>query len=189
MRVVHASKTYYCKDCKRKISVEAMDEIYQQYLHEYLQTMDTKHFLDESLELLKRKEELLIHTQGERNKLSKKVHNFLDMTVEGELSKEQFTEYYKPLSARLQELDATLPELQAEVDFLGIQLASSDTVFSETQTLSSQWDEMEFDRRRTTVETITDSIVIRKEDIDITLCFLPSSFRDEKLVRRNFRDS
>ncbi len=189
MYVFHNSKVYACKVCKKRIAVDDIDEIYQMYLTEYLQGINAKDFLAQSDSIMKEKSALLSQTLSERKKLAKKFETFLEMRMQDELTKEQFAEHCQPINVRIAQLDDAIPELQAEVDFLSIQLLSSDTVLDEAQQLSNQWEEMPFDKKRAIVETITDGITIRKEDIDIALSFLPSSFLNAENNRHNFKDS
>ncbi len=189
MYVVHSSQQYYCPPCKRKISVSDIDEIYQAYLNEYLQSINAKDFLIQSDSLLQEKQLFLNQTISERTKLAKKVEKFLELRLNDEISKEQFAEHYQPLNERIVQFDDAIPELQAEVDFLSIQLLSSDVVLNEAGQLSEQWAKMPFEQKRAIVETITDDITIRNEDLDIALCFLPSSFLNAKNSRHNLKDS
>lgn len=183
MYVVKSTQTYYCQHCRTKITVADIDEIYQEYLAEYLHSFNATDFLSNSNSVLIQKNELLNKTMQDRKKLSKKFETYLEMRSNGELSKEQFAEHSQPLNIRITQLDDSIPELQAEVDFLAIQMASTDVVLDEAKQLSNKWAEMPIEEKRAIVETITDSIVIRKEDIDIALCFLPSS--SEKQIISN----
>lgn len=175
MYVAQRIQAYRCQPCKRRLNVADIDEIYEAYLTDYLQSFNQTAFLASSNTLITEKQALLTHTTSERKKLSKKFETYLEMRTNEELSKEQFMEYCKPLHDRIAQLDETIPELLAEVDFLSIQMASTDTVLNEANNLSAQWAHMPMEEKRAIVETITDSIVIKNEDIDIALCFLPSS--------------
>lgn len=189
MYVSHVSQIYSCKACKTKIPVSDLDELYQQYLNEYLEGIRREDFLLESQAILNDKRALLVRTISERKKLSKKLEAFLDLRLNGEITKEQFAEHNQPLNGRISAIDGTIPQLQAEIDFLSVQSASADTVLSEAQQLSTQWERMPFEKRRAIVETITSTVVIGKKNIDITLCFTPSAFVNAKNSRHNFRDS
>ena len=94
--------------------------------------------------------------------------------MDNELSKESFMEEFKPLEERLIQLQDTLPELQAEVDFLKIQVASSDVVLKEAKDLYDRWPTLPYENKRNIVETITDKIVVGKEDVSLSLSYLPS---------------
>lgn len=65
------------------------------------------------------------------------MDQLLDLYMAGELPKEGFGRRYQPLEDRLQQIEAGLPELQAQVDFLKIQMLSSQEVVSEARDLCS----------------------------------------------------
>jgi site-specific DNA recombinase len=173
MYVYHGSKTYACKVCKIRIAVEDLDEIYQIYLKEYLGGINPAEQLAHSDEQLQEQQALLASTQRERNKLSKRVTEMLNLRLDGDMSKEQFSEHYRPLEERIAQLDSQLPQLEAEVDFLTMQLYSTDIVISEAKALYDRWSEMPFEEKRGIVETITSLIELGKEDITITLAYAP----------------
>lgn len=175
MYVAQRIQAYRCQPCKRRINVADIDEIYQDYLTAYLNGINKEELVSSSTALITEKQNLLTQTTNERKKLSKKFETFLEMRSNGELSKEQFMEHCTPLNTRIAQLDVAIPELLAEVDFLSVQLASNDVILEEANTLSTQWAEMQLEQRRAFAETITDTITIRNEDIDIALCFMPSS--------------
>lgn len=180
--MVQVTKTYYCQHCKAKITVADIDNIYQTFLTEYLQSFGATDFFSHADSMLKEKNMLLTKTINERKKLSKKFETLLEIRTNGELTKEQFSEHSQPLSVRIAQLDETMPELQEEVDFLSIQRASGDVVLDEAKQLSEKWEQLPFNEKRSIVETITDNITIKNDVIDIDLCFLPTSSKTTRIV-------
>jgi len=174
MYVYHNSQNFACKVCKRKIAVTDLDEIYQLHLTEYLNSLNPAEYMARSDEQLQSQKALLAVTQKERGKLAKRMHELVNLRIDGEMSKEQFAEVYKPLEVRLQQIDAQLPELEADIDVRTIQLNSTNTVIDEARVLSERWAEMPFDEKRTIVEMITNRIELDKEDITITLAYAPT---------------
>ena len=79
-------------------------------------------------------------------------------------------------------MEADLPRLQAELDALKINQLSSEEVMAEAADLYGRWPKLSFDEKRRIVESITDRIVIGKEDVDISLCYLPVS---EDMTKRH----
>jgi hypothetical protein len=61
---------------------------------------------------------------------------------------------------------------------------SAEEVVSEAESLYAQWPELPTPEKRQIVESITDKIVIGKDEIDITLSYLPSSEELTKSQRR-----
>lgn len=189
MYITHASKNYACKKCKNRIPADDLDTIYQEYLKEYLTSTDPDQYREEMGVGLLEKERLYELTVTERNRLAKRRTQLVTMRLDGELDKEGFQEEYKPIEARLAQLEEQLPSMEAEIDFQRIQQQSADVVISEAQNLYEQWPDMPFEAKRAIVETITREIVIGKEDIHIALAVQPSFFRNEGHTLQNHRDS
>jgi site-specific DNA recombinase len=177
MYVFHASKhpTYRCTACNNRIVVQDIEEIYHDQLKTFLLSGVTiAEYLEKIDVELQEKENLLSSIFKERDLLLKKIDMFINMRINNELSKELFIERHKPMEERLNQINNQLPELQAEIDFLKIQHRSSDVVLNDANDLYSQWHILDFEAKRTIVETITDKITIGKEDINIKMSYLPS---------------
>jgi len=176
MYVYHTAPVFVCKTCKTKIATADIDEIYHAQLKSFLLTdSNANDFMEKSNSILHEKELLLSSTKNEHIKIKKEMDELLAMRLSGELSKEIFPSHYKPLEQQYHQLDAQLPELEAEVDFLKIQALSSDTVLEEAKDLYNGWNNLEFDDKRAVIETITEKITIGKQDITVALAYMPAS--------------
>ncbi|MES2851208.1 MAG: recombinase family protein [Bacteroidota bacterium] len=192
MYVYTESPMYKCKKCKRKIAVADIDEIYHEQLKSFLMTEDDIETLaSKSNTTIREKETLLKTIQGEYDKLAKRTEQQMNLRLDGELSKEDFAKFYKPVEQQLRQLEHQLPELQAEVDFLKIQYLSSDTIIQEAKDLYTNWWNLPYEEKRSIVETITQRIEIHQDRIDIALAYdpNPSLFQNDGNRARNFRDS
>ncbi|MEJ0066714.1 MAG: hypothetical protein WDM85_15915 [Caulobacteraceae bacterium] len=85
------------------------------------------------------------------------------------LSKEDFARRHKPLSARRTQLEEELPRVQAELDVLRIGSLSREETLSEAQGLAERWSELAHEEKRQIIESITERIVIGKEEVEIHL--------------------
>jgi site-specific DNA recombinase len=94
---------------------------------------------------------------------------------DGQITSQGFGQFYKPAEARLNQLVAELPQLEAEVDFLKVNLLSADDVFHEASTLYDRWPKLPSDDKRKIVECLIEKITIGDGEIDISLSHLPSS--------------
>src|SRR4030042_4404472 len=97
--------------------------------------------------------------------------------------------HYKPLEERLKQINAQIPEIQGEIDFLKIQYLSSDQIFSEAKDLYSRWPELTQEEKLKIVENITDKIIIGQEAVTIHLAYLPSSSKMMASGQHNHTDS
>jgi len=192
MYVYTSVPVYKCKACKRKIASEDIDSIYHEQLKTFLMTgEDVETLAIKSDTIIAEKESLLKTVQREYDSLRAKTEKYITLRVEGELTKEDFAKYYTPLQQQLKQFEEQLPVLQAEVDFLRIQLLSSETIIEHAKDLHSNWATLPFDERRTIVETITEKIVIHPDTIDIAFSYDPTPllFQNGGNKQRNFRDS
>jgi len=153
----------------------SLDTIYPDTIFIYRMYKDSITFVIKSNDFLHdRREKLLQVVLKERDSLSKRMDHFIEMRLNGELSKEVFAEKQKPMEERLRQLNDQLPEIQAEIDFFKIQHRTSDVVLNNGKNLYEEWPKMELEDKRAIVETITEKITIGKEDINIKLRHLPS---------------
>ncbi len=192
MYVYSESPVYKCKKCKRKIDVQDIDEIYHEQLKSFLLTdSNATAFSSQTDAIISEKGSLLKTLTTEYDRLVKKTEHHTNLRIERELSKEEFARFYKPAELRLRQIEAQLPELQAEIDFLKIQYLSSDTILQDAKDLYDNWPKLPFQEKRSIVETITEKIVINSADIDISLSYLPTPdlFQNAGNKQRNFRDS
>jgi site-specific DNA recombinase len=174
MYVYQHSQAYACKQCKNRITVADLDDIYRAYLKDYLGSINHSTYLASADRELQKKKVLLETVKKDRTKLAKQADDQLALRLGGEMNKELFAEKYKPVEERIMQLDSNAPELEAKIDARTIQLMSSDIVVADIRTLYDRWEEMAFEQKRGIIETITRDIEIDTQDITITLAYAPS---------------
>lgn len=189
MYVYHTSNNYTCKKCKNRIAADDIDEIYYMQLESFLGGIDITDYREQTDVQLKEKENLLKISRQDVARLSKRVHELVNLRIDGELSKERFAEVNNPLEEQLRQLEESIPTLEAEIDFMKIQYLSSDTVFQEAKDLYTQWPEFSFEQKRSIVELITEKIVIESQDITITFAYAPPSFQNSGKGQHNLKGS
>lgn len=178
MYIAHDNKIFACKTCKNRIASLDLDEIYHQQLKSFLLTdTDVSEYLKKSDNSIKEKEKLLQMNISEREILKKQATELVNLRINKELTREGFMGQHKPIEERLTQIENQIPELEAEIDFLKIQHLSSDTVLREAKDLYDKWLTLVFEEKRSIIETITDKIKVGKEDIDISLSYIPANFQ------------
>jgi len=176
MYVFHANKVdYTCQPCKNRIPAEDLHEIYYEQLKKFLLTeTSVKDYMVRTDTEIQQKAKQFDMLNNEALNLRKRKTELINMRIANELSKESFAEQFKPLEEHLAQIDNQLPELQAEMDFLKIQLLSSDTVLQEAKDLYTRWPTLSFEQKRGIIEIITTSVTVGKEDISIKLAYQPT---------------
>lgn len=184
MYVFNNNKDYKCTPCKRKITVQDLDEIYHAQLKSFLLIDDDKNSIAEKSDLLLGEKQTLLSTRKEEySKLKKRLEIQWNLRVDGELSKEDFQRFYQPVQEQLRQMEDQLPELEAEIDFLKIQYLSSDVVMTEARDLYTNWLHLPFEEKRSVVETITERIDVQKDAINISLSYLPTPLPSFEMPR------
>ena len=99
-----------------------------------------------------------------------------------------FGKIYNPLEEQSLLLSEELPKLQGELDAAEVRQTAADEVVAEAANLYKRWPNFSRDEKRQVVESITDKIIVSKDKISITLCYMPSSDLFTKR-QRNLSDS
>ena len=98
-----------------------------------------------------------------------------------QVSPEGFGKLYRPLEEQERSLATELPKLQGELDALEMTQLAADEVVTEANNLHKRWPTFTPEEKRRIIESITEKIVVKGDEIDITFCYLPSS---EELTKR-----
>lgn len=176
MYVPSNSPKYTCQNCRNKIPARDLEIIYESQLRDFFLSPDQiVNHLAQGDQVLKEKEELLAVLKKEETAVRKEREKVYDLYLKDHIAGEAFRERYAPLDLRLNELEEAIPRLEAECDYIRIHHISEEQVLSEAQSLSSQWGSLEFEEKRTIVETITESIEIGEKSVGINLFYLPGS--------------
>jgi len=160
MYVPSNTPKYICYECRNKIPVLDLEGVFQEQLRNFFFSPDDiVEYLNKTDTVIKEKEELLTHLEDE------------------------------PLEERKKQLEEQIPVLQGDLDFLKIQYLSSEEIVSEARDLYTRWPKLEQGEKRKIIETVTEKIVIGKDEVDIHLCYLPNASEIMARRQRNLRGS
>ena len=190
MYVPSNSPKYTCYQCRNKISIDDLEEVFHQQLKTFFFTpAEINDYLNEADRLIKEREDLLKSLEEERRKVESEMSKVYRSYIEDQIDVKEYGKQYKPLTERRDQIENQIPELQGEIDFLRIQYLSSDQILNEAKDLYSRWLKLTADEKRKIIENITEKIIIGKEDVTINLCYLPTSSKTMTSGQRNFRGS
>jgi site-specific DNA recombinase len=133
---------------------------------------------------LTEKSALLETHQREIDKTRETMHQTHQLYLNKQISGDGFRDLYTPAEERLKQLNAELPKLEAEVDFLKVNKISADDVLHEASSLHERWPTMEVSEKRKIVEAIIEKVVIGNGEIDITYSHIPTSIEPCKNQQR-----
>jgi site-specific DNA recombinase len=176
MYVPSGSRKYTCTTCKNKIPADDLEAIFCEEVRDYFATPQrVEERLGAARRELSGKEAAIAAHKAEIQKVRGDMARTHRLYLEGQIAFEAFGRYHEPLETRLKELQASLPEMEAELAYFGVRGVSADEVVRESRDLASRWPKMALEERRKIVESIAEKIVIGKGEIEINLSYLPSS--------------
>jgi len=190
MYVPSNSPKYICYQCRNKIPVADLEGVFHEQLKSFFfSSADITAYLGQADQTIKEKQELLGTLETETQKTKREMDKLYNLYLADEISREGFGGRYHPLEERMKQITDQMPHLQGEIDFLKVQYLSSDEIFTEAKDIYSRWLELEQVEKRKIIENILEKIVIGKEDVTISLCYLPSSAEIMAERQRNVTDS
>ena len=191
MYIPSNSKKYVCSNCrKNRIESNDLEEIYFEHLKSFLLSEESlENYLSKTDETIAGKENQLSGLKQESGKIREQMEKLLDLHLSGEIPKEGFGGRYNPLFEREKQIEKSLPEIQAEIDFLKMECLNSDFLLHEAKSLYDRWPTLSIEAKRNIVEQITDSITIGGDEIQIKFSYTPAVLRNDPESPRNLKDS
>jgi site-specific DNA recombinase len=190
MYVPVKSPKYICSKCKNKIGIADLEAVFHEQLKTYFfSPTEIGAYLQGMDRNLKEKEASLKSLEQERQKIQVQMDLVYRLHVDGKISANEFAERYGPLEERKKQVQNQIPNLQGEIDFIRVTNLSSDQILNEARDLYSRWESLEITDKRKIVENITEKITIGADEVEIDLCYLPSSLENVSRMPRNLRGS
>ncbi len=176
MYVPSDTPKYVCQECRNKIPIIDLEAIFCEQLREFfLSPAEVADHLQRADEHLTERQSLLDGLYATREEVGREAQRAYKLYIDEKIDGEGFNQFYKPLQERQRQLDEEIPSRQAEVDLLRVNHLSADHVPTEASDLHARWPALSREEKQGIVESITESIVIGKDEIHINLCHLPSS--------------
>lgn len=182
MYVFSRSPKYVCPECRNKITVEDIEGIFHDELHDYFVSEEKikSHLEKANQNLADKKNRLLAHTR-QIEKVHAEMRKTYQLYQADQITPEGFGKIYKPLEEQDRALTAEFPKLEAEVDAIEMRQTSAEEVLSEATFLYRKWPEFDSEKKRQIIESIVEKITLSADTIRITWWKLPSS---EELTKR-----
>ncbi len=191
MYVPSNTPKYICYKCRNKIPIGDLEAVYLDELKDFfLSPEDIAAYLKSADDTVKEKEELLAAMQRDREKLREEMDSVYQLYVGKQITAEGFGKRYLPLEEKERQLEEEIPRIQGELDFLRVSFLSSDQIAADGKELYERWPELDPKEKRQVVESITDSIVVGKDDIEVSLFYFPQReklTKEQQIVRDSSR--
>ncbi len=176
MYVPTAQRKYVCAGCKRKIPADDLEAVFQEQLKGFfVSPTEILAYLEQADANMASKSDLLFTLQAEHDRLAKEMDRTHRLYLGEQISADGFGRTYRPLEERFKQLDDEIPKLQAELDFLRIQLASSEEVVAESRDLYARWADLTPEEKRRIIETVVERIEFDGAEVAIDLAWFPAS--------------
>jgi site-specific DNA recombinase len=176
MYVPSNSPKWTCAGCRNKIPAPDLERVFAEQLRGFVFSGEAiADHLAEVDTVIDERRRLLSTLRSEGDAARAEAELLYRLYLEGGLSVHGFRERNDPLEKRKGELQAEIPRLQGEIDFLVIRKLGSAEVLAEAKTLYERWETLAFETKREIVETIVKRITIEQEEIQIDLAYLPAA--------------
>ena len=184
-------KNYKCSKCRKtKIEIADIEEIYYENLKSFLLTDEhIEKFLSKADETIAEKEMQMQTLNQDKSRLKGEMDKTMQLYLAGQIPKDGFGAYYNPLDVQLKQIENTVPELQAEIDFLKIEYLNGDSIMNEAKNLYDRWNTLGDFAKREIAEQITDRITIGGDEIKIKFSYNPAYFQNPENAQRNLTGS
>jgi site-specific DNA recombinase len=167
---------YVCPKCRNKIPIADLEAVYRDQLSQFLLSpADIAAHIHAANDMIREKEQLVLSAEAEIKKLETETERLYQLYLADGLSKEDFGRRNRPLAERRAQLEDELPRLQAQLDVMRISTISGAAAIEEVGDLATRWGDFSSEEKRRLVETITDTIVIGKEEVAVNLLYFPSA--------------
>jgi site-specific DNA recombinase len=175
MYVPSNTPKYVCYRCRNKIPTDDLEAVYHAQLQGFLLSpQDIERYLAQADETIRSKQEALGVLTKERETLLTEMDKITKAYLRDGIPQDGYGRHYRPLDERFKQIEDEIPALQGELDFLKIQLLSSDEVLAEARDLYARWPKLTAPEKRQIVESITEKIVVGTDEVEIHLCYVPS---------------
>lgn len=176
MYVKSNTPKYVCGACHHKIAIEDLEAIFHEQLRGYFTSpKKISEYLHAANAGLKEKQELVQVLRQEQAKVKQEMERLYQLYLADQIPVLGFGDRNRPLDARYNELAEEIPRLEAEVDYLKINLLSQDEILTQGHDLYDHWPNLSRERKRQVVENLVERITIGREEISIELYYLPTA--------------
>ncbi len=177
MYIPSNSKKYVCFSCKKqRISMNDLEEIYYENLKGYvLNEEQITSYVSKSRSIVEDKEQQYKSLVVERQKLQDDLNQLIELHKAKQIPTEAFGSHYNPLYEQAKQIDRTLPQIQAEIDFLRVEYLDSEVLSSNAYSLYENWPELTKEQKRQTIEEMTSRITLGKDGIHFKFRFSPAT--------------
>ncbi|MBL9131707.1 MAG: recombinase family protein, partial [Verrucomicrobiaceae bacterium] len=174
MYVYSRSPNYACKDCKNKIAITALDEL---FLGSIQDTLSDSGKIARHLKLAKariaQRERDAVATRQQIEGVKTEMRKVYELYMAGGVDVERFKSINLPLEERLRQMNEELARIEGETLALQVNDLSAEAIVHESKSLGHLWPTLDTEGKQRMASLLCSSIIIPKDDpeapIEITL--------------------
>jgi hypothetical protein len=153
-----------------------LEEIFRHELENFFVSKDKvkAHLETANSHITQKRDRLQAHIRQMEN-IKGEMRKTYELFQADHITPEGFGKLYRPLEEQERALASELGKMQGELDALEMNQISADEVVAEATNLHRLWPKFDPAEKRRIIESITEHIVVSGDEIDITLCCVPSS--------------
>ena len=176
MRVYSSTKEKYtCPECRRKIVKTDLENIYKQQLKNFiLSPKKLSAHLENADKTIQEKQQQLEILRDERVKVNIESKKLFELFTKDQITAEGFGRNNRDYDIRFNQLEKSIPQLQAEIDILKSQVLDDAQISVDSKSLYEKWEGFNNDQKIGVIKSLTDSITVFGNEVEIKLHFIPS---------------
>jgi len=163
---------YKCtnKECTNKIRREDLDEAFKSRLMQFLSNKkELETYFKQSEKKLKNKSIELEILKKKQHEVKEKLENILLLHNKGQIPTEAFNEYHSEPYKQSQQLKEQIIKFENEILSESNKQNSTSLIIQESKDIYEQWDTFTRDKKRSIIEAVLESIIIKQNEIDFNL--------------------
>lgn len=174
MYTYKSDSSYRCKDCKNKIPIKVIEDIYETQLREFLTSrVDLDDAAEKTREYIASKASELESLSVSHKKAVAEMEKYERLFLDDGIDARRFKELHSPISLQANQLKTNIKELSVELESLKKSSFSNEAVIEKSTNLAQKWKKLSRENKRHLVESITEEITIGQDSIDISFTYVP----------------
>jgi site-specific DNA recombinase len=172
---------YVCRGCRAKINEDVILGLFKDCLKGIALEPDKLNDAIKSDDnFVEQKTKQLRLLNIELKNVEKKIDSLLELWSDKAIVKSTFTEKYRDLCQRKEQLESEIPRNQAKIDHFKISETGKDHILSQTQFLYSLWDTLKAEEMDKIIRELVDEITVKKDELKFQLFYLPELMNEVK---------
>lgn len=178
MYVYSNAPKYVCAKCRHRIPCEDLEELFRERVRDYCVNPGTlKSYIDRVSDGLHEKSALADKMTREIQQLKAESEHILKLYMAKKITADRFGELDGPATERRKQLEAELPQVEAQIALLEVDGLSQEQMAAEAANLFDRWPGLSNTEKRDIVNLIARSITVGNEEVVIEMIHFPS-FQD-----------